>query len=196
MARRTPLYQRLIGAAYADLPDVTQSLHTVDGELIARGRGRVARNQSPFGNWLADRLGMPKAAQDIPVTVLFEEYDGGEKISRNYDGHILTTYQAEGSGQDAGLLKETFGPVTLYIHLDAHEDGIDFHLRRATFGVIPLPKMLRPRVTARERSLDGRHHYFVRVGLPAIGTLIEYEGLLELKNWKHDERQTERIDVV
>jgi len=196
MARRTPLYQRLIGADYADLPDITQRIHNVDGEKIARGRGRVTRNKSAIGNWLADCLGMPKAAADIPVAVVFEEQNGGEMISRNYDGHILTTYQAEGNGRDAGLLKETFGPVALFIHLDAHKAGIDFHLRKATIGPIPLPKMLRPRVTARERSQNGQHHYFVCVGLPFVGTLIEYEGTLDLKQQDHDERHTERIDVV
>ena len=196
MARRTPLYQRLIGADYADLPDITQRIHDVDGEKTATGRGRVARNKSAFGNLLADCLGMPKASRDIPVSVMFKEHNDGERISRNYNGHILTTYQTEGSGADSGLLKETFGPVTLYIYLDAHEDGIDFHLRKATIGSVPVPKMLRPRLTARERSLDGQHHYFVRVGLPGVGTLIAYEGLLAVDMQDQNERDTERIDVV
>jgi len=196
MARRTPLYQRIIGADYADLPDVTQAIHNVNGELIVEGRGRVARNKSTLGNWLADRLGMPKAATDIPVTVRFDEHDGGEMICRNYNGHMLTTYQTEGTGIDQGLLMERFGPVTLYIHLDAHEEGIDFHLQKATIGSVPLPQWLRPRLTARERSRDGQHHYFVRVGLPGVGTLIEYEGLLQLKKQEQNEQHAERIDVV
>ena len=196
MAKRTPLYQRLIGPAFADLPEVTQSIHNVDGELTARGRGRVARSQHALGNWVADRLTLPRAANDIPVAVVFEETHDGETISRTYDGQLLTTHQSEGTGHDHGLLKERFGPVTLFIHLEAHKDGIDFHLKKARIGPIPLPALLRPNVMARERSLNGRHHYFVRVGLPFIGMLIEYEGWLELQKQEQDERQTEHIDVI
>lgn len=180
MVDRKPLYRELLGDDYGRMPAIIQAMHDVEGRHSARGRGRVRRAAHMPGRLLATLLGMPAEASDIPVETSFTLEHGVESISRNYNGSILITHQAKmpDSSRERPMLLERFGPVKLFIRLEADEAGITFHLQRCSLLGLPLPTFLSPRLTARERVSERRYHYFVRVELPLLGRLIEYEGFL------------------
>ncbi|TQV79592.1 DUF4166 domain-containing protein [Denitrobaculum tricleocarpae] len=178
------MYRQIIGGDYDRLPPLVRNMHEVKGRHTARGRGRVERGSNFAGRRLADFLGMPPEAADIPVETTFFLDQGAETITRNYNGAILITRQAIAKSRSAvgeALLLEKFGPVALFLALEGTEEGITFHLRRCSLLGLKLPRMLSPRLVAREQVRGGRYHYFVRIELPLIGSLIEYEGLLELE---------------
>ncbi len=178
------MYGQIIGDDYERLPPLVRNMHEVKGRHTARGRGRVERGSNFAARRLADFLGMPPEAADIPVETTFSLEQGAETITRNYNGAILITRQAIAKSRPAdgtALLLEQFGPVALFIALEGTEEGITFHLRRCSLLGLRLPQKLSPRLVARERVRDGRYHYFVRIELPLVGKLIEYEGLLELE---------------
>lgn len=180
------MYRKILGESYDRLPPLVRDMHEVQSRHTARGRGRVRRGSGLASRLTASLLGMPPEARDIPVETTFSLEQGAETITRNYDGALLVTKQAlvPGCETDAGppaLLLEKFGPVALFIRLEGTEEGITFHLQRCSLLGLSLPYFLSPRVSARERVKDGQYHYFVRIDLPMIGRLIEYEGLLRLE---------------
>lgn len=185
-APRPSMYRRILGDAYDRLPPLVRAMHEVESRHTARGRGRVSRGIGLARNLMADFLGMPPEARDIPVETTFSLAQGAETITRNYNGAILITRQAmvPVNAAEAGspaLLLEKFGPVALFIRLEGSEEGITFHLQRCSLLGLPLPRMFLPRLVARERERGGKYHYFVRIELPLVGKLIEYEGLLQLQ---------------
>lgn len=181
MVDRTPLYKEVLGGDYDRLPAIIQAMHNVQGRHSARGRGRVRRSTHLPGRWIATLLGMPAEAEDIAVETSFALEQGVESIIRDYNGSILVTHQAmvQGNSGTRPMLLERFGPAKLFIRLEGNEEGITFHLQRCSLLGLPLPWFLSPRLTARERVTQGKYHYFVQVGLPLLGRLIEYEGFLE-----------------
>ena len=181
IAKHRPLYREVLGADYDRLPALIQEMHDVRGRHSARGRGRVQRSSHLFGRLVAELLAMPAPAQDIPVETSFTLQDGVESITRNYNGSILITHQAMVPDPKGGapLLLERFGPMKLFIRLEGTEEGITFHLQRCKLLGLPLPRFLSPSLNARERVTKGKYHYFVQVGLPLLGRLIEYEGFLD-----------------
>lgn len=182
---RPSMYRRILGDAYDRLPPLVRDMHEVESRHTARGRGRVSRGTGLASRLMANVLGMPPEARDIPVETTFSLEQGAETITRNYNGAILVTRQAmvpvnaAETGSPA-LLLEKFGPVALFIRLEGTQEGITFHLQRCSLLGLPLPRFLSPRLVARERMSDGKYHYFVRIELPLVGKLIEYEGLLQL----------------
>ena len=182
-APQASLYRRILGDAYEHLPPLVRDMHEVRDRHTARGRGRVTRGSNLASRLLADVLGMPPEAADIPVETTFALEGGAETITRNYNSAFLITRQAMAQSRSHGgssLLQERFGPVALFIALEGTEEGITFHLERVSLLGIRLPSVFSPGVIARERVKDGLYHYFVRIELPLIGMLVEYEGLLKL----------------
>lgn len=182
---RPSMYRRILGDAYDRLPPLVRDMHEVESRHTARGRGRISRGTGLASRLMANSLGMPPEARDIPVETTFSLEQGVETITRNYDGALLITRQAmvPVNAAEAGspaLLLEKFGPVALFIRLEGTQEGITFHLQRCSLLGLPLPRFLSPRLVARERVKDGMYHYFVRIELPLVGKLIEYEGLLQL----------------
>lgn len=71
-----------------------------------------------------------------------------------------------------------FGPFTLQFSLQGNEAGIQFVLERVQLWSIPLPRLMRPHVDAREASADGKHLFNVELSLPGLGRIVRYSGRL------------------
>ncbi len=168
------LYQDLLGAEYLKLPPVVQQMHMVNGEVHAAGTCSVDRGSNPVSRFLATILGMPKSGTWIPVHVTFRREKDGEWLIRNYDGQVFSTHQGAGSGADAGMLLEGFGPLRLVISLDLEGDALAFRLRSVRLFGLPLPHALWPKLKAYESEVDGWYISYVDIGLPFIGRLIRY----------------------
>ena len=171
-----PLYQRILGDAWEQLPAPIRAMHQADS---ARGQGTVARGSNPLAQLVAAIIGFPRTGE-VPVTVRFDARDGKETWPRTFGADTFLSVQSEGAGRDAHMLVERFGPLRFVMALVV--DGGKLHLvlkRWSAFGV-PLPLWLGPRSQSNESvGADGRFRFYVDISHRLIGRIIKYEGWLE-----------------
>jgi hypothetical protein len=174
----TPLYRRILGSAYEDLPAAVRRMHDLAGAMTARGTADVDRGPGPIP-WLACRLaGFPKTGRDIPVEVTFRRQDGKEIWTRSFAGQTFSSIQGEGSGRSAWLLTERFGPLTFTIALLVEDARLHFVLRGWSLLGVRLAGWLAPRSLAFESQEDNLFHFHVEISLPLVGLLVRYRGQL------------------
>jgi hypothetical protein len=68
----------------------------------------------------------------------------------------------------------------LILRLEATADALVFVLQDARWLGVPAPRILWPRLAAREFVADGWYRFDVRIGLPLVGPLIRYAGRLQI----------------
>src|SRR5215470_5173214 len=107
-----PLYRRILGEAYATLPQPLQVMHDLKRELTATGVGSVERGRGLLARLAAAIVGFPPAGDDIPVQVTFQLKDGRELWQRSFAGQRFASTQEEGKGRSARLLCERFGALS------------------------------------------------------------------------------------
>lgn len=130
---------------------------------VRRGRGSAARI-------LGCILGLPPAAESVPVRLTIVPEGRGERWRRCFGTARLDSVQSE----RGGLLVERMGAVEMMFRLEARDGELHFrHLE--TRLVLPVPPGLAPRVHARVAG-GACAHVQVRVECPGVGLLAEYEG--------------------
>jgi len=193
-----PLYRRLLGDAYAQLPAPIQALHDLADTLLVEGRATIQRGRNPVARAIAAAVGFPPAGENVPVKVMFTRRDGREVWRRSFADHAFTSTQEEGRGSFDRLMCERFGPFAFGIalthvpakwrpvrrqeHASIKDLGEPDRLRLIVRGWsifrIPLPRALAPFGSAYESAEDGRFHFHVEIRLPVIGLIVRYRGWL------------------
>ena len=168
-----PLYARAMGARFTQLPAQVREMHMVAGDAAACGEGNVRRGRGIA--WLIGRvMGFPPAG-DHPVRVTFAEHAGKERWTRDFAGHC---FSSELSQAGRGVA-ERFGALRFVFDLPSDAGGLRMELRCWTFLGVPMPRVLGPRIDAREWAEDGRFSFEVGVRMPLIGEVVRYAGWLE-----------------
>lgn len=175
-----PLYRRLLGDAFDRLPPVIRRMHTVSPRVVATGIGTVIHGHNLLSRILRRLLRLPAEGIERPLRVTFAARNDAEILSRAYPDAVLTTVQAPAGPAGSGLLREGFGPLSLILKLEPSSDDLSFRLLDVRCGRFSLPRWLRPRLQAQERTGGEWYHFSVRVDLPFIGRLIQYEGRLQI----------------
>ncbi|WP_395821025.1 DUF4166 domain-containing protein [Devosia sp.] len=175
--REVPLYARVMGPAFAALPEVTQRLHRGRPALIVEGQAAVIGARNWAGRLVAAMFGMPREASNVPVRVVIEARDGREYWTRFFDGKPMRSVM---SRADEGVIEERFGAIAICMVLVPRADGLDMVRSSGRIGSIPIPGFLLPRIKAEERVEGQRHRFDVDIALPVIGRLVAYRGWLEL----------------
>src|SRR5262249_17841928 len=106
-----PLYRRILGDAYASLPQSIQVMHDLKRDLTVAGVAGVDRGKGLLSRLVALIVGLPPAGADVPVKVNFQLDDGREHWQRDFAGRTFTSTQEEGQGRNVRLLCERFGPI-------------------------------------------------------------------------------------
>jgi hypothetical protein len=172
-----PLYRRLLGQAWDDLPAAVRAMH--DGVPRAQGASSVERGDNPLARLACRIMGFPPAAMEAEVRVRFDAEGGGERWSRSFNGHGFSSLQYEGAGKSAQLLCERFGPLVFALALVREEERLRLVLRRwSAFGV-PLPLWLAPRVDSYESEEAGVFRFHVELSHPLAGLIVRYRGWLK-----------------
>jgi hypothetical protein len=174
----TPLYRRLLGDAYAQLPAPIQAMHDLADTLSVAGLATVDRGRSLVARAIAAVVGFPPAGENVPVKVLFTLREGREVWRRSFADHGFTSTQEEGRGSFDRLMCERFGPFAFGIALLREMDRLRLVIRRWSVFGIPLPRALAPFGSAYESAEDGRFHFHVEIRLPVIGLIVGYRGWL------------------
>jgi hypothetical protein len=169
-----PLYARAMGARFDALPAAVRAMHEVNGEGGAAGEGSVKRGSHPLARLIGGIMRFPPEG-DYPVHVGFAERDGKERWTRDFGGHRFASELSQaGDG-----VAERFGPLRFVFDLPADETGLRMALRGWTIFGIPMPRVLGPRIEAREWQEGGRFCFEVEVCLPLIGPVVHYQGWLD-----------------
>lgn len=181
-AARAGLYERLVREAWGGLDGPVRTFHARAHSsgtfVVRRGAGRVAR-------LIARRLRLPEAGDAVPLRLTVTPHDGGERWHRSFAGNDFVTEQREHAGS---LLAERTGPFELLFRLTAEGGALTYSQEGAFLRVrslrVRLPRLLAPRVEARERAEGRGVRVSVRVTAPLGGPLIEYEGRV---TWEEEE---------
>lgn len=168
------LYERILGEDWPALPDTTRFLHAPTPVCELVGAADIQRGDNYIARLLAEMMRLPKSGQQVPTRVRVTAEAGGEWLERWYGGQRFATWQ----WTKGNRLLEKFGPFTLQFSLQGNEAGIQFVLERVQLWSIPLPRLMRPHVDAREASAGGKHLFNVELSLPGLGRIVRYSGRL------------------
>ncbi|WP_017963183.1 SDR family oxidoreductase [Rhizobium leguminosarum] len=174
---RQPLYQRILGSAWDQLPPALAALHA-GGARVASGRARIERGDGLLARIVARVIGFPPAGEDVPVTVRFAA-DGDKEIwKRDFGGTVFRSWQVEAKGRGRHLLAEVFGPFRVLMAPVPDGEKLRLVVRGWRFCGIPLPMILAPGGDTYEEERDGRFHFHVEIGGRLTGLVVRYTGWL------------------
>jgi hypothetical protein len=173
-----PLYARLLGSAWHELPAEVREMHDLNSALTARGSAAVERGAGFLARLVARAIGFPASADEIPVTVRFTAVDGRETWTRSFGEQTFSSAQFAGQGRDAHLLCERFGWLTFAMALVVEGDRLALVPRRWSVLGIPLPMWLCPHADAYESVEGGRFSFHVEIRHPLTGLIVRYRGAL------------------
>jgi hypothetical protein len=176
---QAPLYRRLLGEAWDELPPALRALHDCGAGAQAQGRATVERGGGWISRLVGACFGFPAAGADIPVAVRFEPRRGGEWWRRSFGGRTFRSFHREGRGRSERLLSERFGPFSFGIALVLDQGRLHFVVRRWNLLGLPLPPSWAPGGDSWESAEDGRFNFRVEIRQRWIGLLVAYRGWLE-----------------
>lgn len=176
--RTAPLYQRILGSAWDALPAAIRIMHTVNGAMVAEGRGSVERGDGLLSRAVGKLFRFPNAADDVPVTVTFTERDRAEVWERRFGDDRFASIQSQGADRSAWLVSERFGAFTVDLALVVEDGRLRLIVRRWRLFGLPLPLFLAPMGDAFEFVEDGRFRFHVEITHPLTGLIVRYRGWL------------------
>jgi hypothetical protein len=170
-----PLYRRLLGPRFEDLPRRVRELHDLDRLSTWEGRAGVERGRSALARLAAALFSLPPEGPDQPLRVTFAASGAAEIWARQFGKALFRSVQYE----SRGLLRERVGPSTFVFMPLASAGGLALRLDGFRLFGVPLPRLLHPAVRTFECERDGRYCFEVEAKLPLLGLLVRYSGWLE-----------------
>ncbi|VAV92356.1 hypothetical protein MNBD_ALPHA08-2021 [hydrothermal vent metagenome] len=174
-----PLYKKLLGKTFEQLPEQLQLLHDLTTPQKWHGIAQVRRGTGLISRLIAVFLGLPKQADETPVTVTLTPQNRHESWVRNFGGKILPSEQFVGTGRYQGLLLERIGLMTIALELVVKDQRLYLIPRHWNLMGIPLPKILLPAGNTFEEQKDGVLRFNVEMNAPLVGLIVSYKGWLK-----------------
>jgi hypothetical protein len=175
------LYPKLLGASWCDLDVAMRHLHGSAETVRAVGVFRVRHGSNRLARTVARLARLPAAGEAVNVLLQVTTRKEGEEWRRTFAGRPLVSVQ---SNRPDGLLMERMGIVEVRFRLLIIGGALNYQTVGAALRLgyvrVPLPRWLRPCVTAWERGVGDMNqiHVSVDVTFPLIGRLIAYDGML------------------
>jgi Domain of unknown function (DUF4166)/Saccharopine dehydrogenase NADP binding domain len=173
-----PLYKRILGTAWEQLPRQIREMHQVMTTLTAEGRADVERGRNAASRAIGWLFGFPQQGRDVPLRVHFVSDGHRERWVRKFGNRSFWSDQAEGRGRSDKLLEESFGVFSFGLALVASPDRLKLVVRRWRLFRLPLPLAFAPFGDVYEFVEAGRFNFHVEICLPVIGLVIRYRGYL------------------
>jgi hypothetical protein len=171
-----PLYRRLLGSAWQELPPTVRAMHEC---RAAEGLASVERGGHLLALMVGAVMRFPAAGNEVPVKVFFQKDTHRETWRRTFGKSSFASVHSAGLGRSHRLLCEQFGPISIAMALVVDHERLYLVVRRWTFFGIPLPLSLAPGGTSYEFERDGRFHFNVEIGHKWTGPIVAYRGWLE-----------------
>lgn len=178
-SKGAPLFQSFMGSRWLQLPAAVRKMHSLPNSAAASGRVNATRGGNILARLAARFAGFAPSMHDAPVRVCFKKAPDGEIWERNFDGHMFQSRLTAGTGKNAGLLIEEFGPARFALNYTVEKDHISLTVERWSFAGLPMPGWLAPQSDSREFEDNGVFHFDVRISHPLCGLIVHYKGWLE-----------------
>lgn len=175
-----PVYEAVCGIdECASLPAPIRNLHDNVSRARWAGRTDITGASNPLAFLAARIVGIPRAARDVEAIVEFEVRDGVERWQRSFGGKPFVSLQYAGEGKDSGTVIERFGALAFALRNALNGEGLSQKIAAAYVLGVRMPRLLWPRVHARERiDAQGRFTFDVGIAVPLLGRLVAYRGWL------------------
>lgn len=171
-----PIFPRILGPAFATLPEAVRATHQTAGITRWTGRASVTRGTDLWSRLLATLFRFPPASEDTPVEVTKTVTAKGETWSRRFGARSFRSYLA---ATPHGMT-ERFGPFTFRLRLSVRNGALHYPVTAGRLGPVPMPRWLLPSSDAREYEENGRFRFDVRLLAPLTGALmVHYRGHLD-----------------
>ena len=172
-----PIFPRVLGPAFATLPEAIRATHLTAATTRWQGRASVTRGVGLWSRLLATLFRFPPASEDTGIEVIKTATSKGEIWirrfgTRSFRSHLKATPQG---------LTERFGPFTFQLGLTVRDGALHYPVATGRIGPVPLPRWLLPGSDAREYAKDGTFRFDVRLLAPVTRALmVHYRGHLHL----------------
>ncbi len=134
-----PLYRRVLACAFESLSPALQAMHDRQGDKIACGVAQIDRGVGLLSRIAAAIVGFPPGGRGVPVKVSFVVSNGVEIWQRDFGGRKFQSAQREGTGRNAGLITEAFGPASFGLAYEITGGRGNLVLRKWQFMGVPMP---------------------------------------------------------
>ena len=166
------LYQRVLGERFDALHPVLRRFHSSETPIVGRGLFRVVHHPGWLRKMLLFVLRFPKKGEAVEVRLEVTPSEAGEHWVRAFPGRPLVTRQTA----EAGLLMERGGPLCFGLAVEVVAGGLTFRTCRTWMLGVPLPSWFAPRVDVDVVPSAEAWTVAVRLALPLVGRLLDYEG--------------------
>jgi len=170
----TSHYRRLLGPAFDTMPASLRQFHDAETQWDGRATFKITRGKG----WLWRLIGwmrrLPPAGEEVPVRLRVVAEGDGERWIRDFGKHRLESVQRAWKG----LLVESMGGITLGFRLIVEGNSLRLQPARVWVLGLPWPRWLAPQGTAIEVGQEKGCAVLVRVELPLLGMLVQYEGVV------------------
>ncbi len=169
------LFPRVLGPAFAHLPQQVRAAHLRAGTRRYRGEVEVERGRGLVAALCIRAARLPPAGEG-PIEVEIVADAHGERWARHIAGHAMRSRL----WSQGDLLCERLGIVTFGFRLLVHAGAIVWRVVRVRVLGLPLPARWFAQVAAREYEEGGRYCFDVSAALPLVGLLVRYRGWLDV----------------
>ena len=176
----TPVYEKVMGSAYARLHPAISELHRTGEGRLFRGECDVTRGRNPLSHIVAAVMGFPKSGSAVPVSVTVTPDAQGEVWVRDFAGQKFQSHHSLGTDKWARHITERFGPIRIRMAILEEDGKMRIQTRGWSIFGLPLPSFLKPGGDVYEtQDAQGRFVFHVDLKAPLFGRLCKYHGWLE-----------------
>lgn len=173
------VFARLLGDDFVLLHPSVRRFHAGQPTLW-RGDARSGGSNSILSRAIRRVFGFPVLScpvlsDRLEVEVRLQSDENGDRWNRRFgDRRFASSFHV---ARDGKRLQERFAPFRFSFTLRAEDTRMVWDSSGWSFGPMPLPKFLGPRIlTWEDGTPDGGFHFYSQADFPLIRRLVEYEG--------------------
>lgn len=172
-----PLFARVLGDRFAQLPPAVSELHAATHDRTWYGEAEVVRGHGWIAHACALAARLPPSASCVPVRVHIRQHAAGEIWCREFGRARMPSRL----GFARGRLRERLGMMRFDFNLRIEHGRLEWRVAAARALGLPLPARWFARVRAAEFEQDGRYCFEIDAVLPCVGRVVRYAGWLDVR---------------
>ena len=170
------LFEAAMGARFAGLAPALQRFHRLSGRHALEGIVETDPPATMLGRALAGCLGSPRRAATGTIRFELDAAPTRETWTRHFPARTMRSRLDLVDGR----IVERMGLARLTLALDEVDGRLRMRLERMSFGGIPCPAWLRPRIVAEETGEGDCLHFHIEATVILIGRVVGYRGWLRV----------------
>lgn len=172
-----PLFARVLGDVFEDLPPTVRTLHAASGERVWIGEAEIVRGNGWLARLCAIVARLPPSSQSVPVRVRIHSGTNGEHWRREFGLARMPSRLWFASGR----LREQLGLVRFDFRLTLVAGRLDWRVVAVRLLGLPLPSHGFAAVRATEFERDGRYCFKIDAVLPWVGRIVRYADWFDVR---------------